>query len=256
MRYIGAGKGLAELNRLIGVTQEQGAIPGGVDLGGDYGKDDVIGTLRHLAQHWSEQPPVRSSERRQVAGRITVVPGLRDILRALEPSDDDTLDFSLSQAAGSGESWIVEDVSDGGYGALIPTVRSDWIKVGTLVGVQTETSKHWGVGLIRRILRDEHQQRQVGIQLLTRAAIPIKVSKPPSVSSFNAAREPQSAILLSTSPDKLGEVGVVLRDGLYNGRDSLDMTVKDKGYLLMPSTMVEDGEEFDWVKFKVMQRSA
>jgi len=31
--------------------------------------------------------------------------------------------------------------------------------------------------------------------------------------------------------------------------------VRDKTYLLMPSRMVEGGEDFDWAKFKVMQRA-
>ena len=77
-----------------------------------------------------------------------------------------------------------------------------------------------------------------------------------SAQRIGGGREPQAAILLSTSPDKNGEVGVVLRDGIFNSRDSLDMSVKDKGYLLMPTGMVEDGEDFDWAKFKVMQRGA
>lgn len=54
--------------------------------------------------------------------------------------------------------------------------------------------------------------------------------------------------------ENVSEVGVVLRDGIFNGRDSLDMIVRDKSYLLMPSKMVEDGEDFDWAKFKVRQR--
>ncbi|MGH8634348.1 MAG: hypothetical protein ACRET7_09470, partial [Burkholderiales bacterium] len=173
LRFFGAGKGLADLNQLLGKIAETGAVPDGVNLGGDYGKDNVVGTFRHLAQYWSQNPPARSSERRPSVGRITVVPGLKDILKTLDPSDDDTLDFSLSQPAGSGESWIVEDVSDGGYGTIIPTVKSDWIRVGTLVGVQNEAAKYWGIGLIRRIMRDDKQQRHVGIQLLTTTAIPV-----------------------------------------------------------------------------------
>ena len=46
-----------------------------------------------------------------------------------------------------------------------------------------------------------------------------------------------------------------MREGVYNSRDSLDMTVNGKGFLLMPGRMVEGGEDFDWAKFKVMQRS-
>lgn len=254
VRFFGAGAAYAGVGQLEAQARERG-MPADVHLGGAYEKDVVIGVLKHLVTQWSGSPPERSSERRLTAGRITVVPGLTEIIGVLDPASSDALDFSQESAAQSAESWIVVNVSEGGYGAIIPAQKSDWLKVGTLVGVQSEVSRHWGVGLIRRIARDEHQQRQVGIQLLTKAAIPIKVSKSGTVSSFNANREPQGAILLSTSPDKQGEIGVVLREGIYNGRDSLDMTVKDKAYLLMPSSMVEDGEDFDWARFKVMQRS-
>jgi hypothetical protein len=109
--------------------------------------------------------------------------------------------------------------------------------------------------VIRRITRDAHKQRQVGIQILTRTAIPIKVTKPGST-SFSTGSEPQPAILLSTAPDRQGEIGVVLREGIYNGRDSLEMMVKDKSYLLLPASLVEGGEDFDWARFKVMQRGS
>ena len=47
-----------------------------------------------------------------------------------------------------------------------------------------------------------------------------------------------------------------MREGVFNGRDSLDLTFQDKSFLLMPSLMVEDGDGFDWAGFKMMQRSA
>lgn len=251
MRFFGAGKAFNDLGQLQARITEQGQVPPGVNLGGNYDKEVVAAVLRHVAMQWSDKPPARSSERRDTAGRITVVPGLTEIMGVLDPATSDALDFSQEQAAPSAESWIVVNVSDGGYGAIIPPQKSDWIKVGTLVGVQNEVSTtHWGIGLIRRITRDERQQRRVGIQLLTRTAIPIKVAK------SGAGGEQQSAILLSTSPDKNGEIGVVMRDGIYSAGGSLDMTVKAKAYLLMPTGMVEDGEDFDWAKFKVMQRSA
>ena len=255
LRFFGAGKGLADLNQLIGKIRATGAVPEAVNLGGDYGKDNVIGTFRHLAQYWSDHPPARSSERRPSAGRLTVVPGLKDILKTLDPSDDDTLDFRLSQPGTSVESWIVEDVSDGGYGAIIPTVKSDWIKVGTLVGVQNQAAKYWGVGLIRRIVRDEKEQRHVGIQVLTTTAIPVKLSKSQTLSFTDADRDAERAILLPTGPDVRGEVGVVMRSGHFNGRDSLDMTVRDKSFQLTPVGLVEGGEDFDWAKFKVQERA-
>ena len=255
LRFFGAGKGLAELNQLLGKILGTGAVPEDINLGGGHGKDNVIGTFRHLAQYWSEQPPARGSERRQTAGRITVVPGLKEILKTLDPSDDDTLDFSLNQPPTSKESWMVEDVSDGGYGAIIPTVKSDWIKVGTLVGVQSEAAKHWGVGLIRRIVRDEKEQRHVGIQFLTSTAIPVKISLSETLSFTDADREMERAILLSTGPDVRDEVGIVMRNGYFNRRDSLDMTVRDKSFQLTPVGMVEGGDDFEWAKFKIRERA-
>jgi hypothetical protein len=129
------------------------------------------------------------------------------------------------------------------------------IVISTLVGVQNEAAKYWGVGLIRRIVRDEQQQRHVGIQLLTTTAIPVKISLSQTLSFTDADREMERAILLSTGPDSQGEMGVVMRGGLFNGRDSLHMTVRDKSFLLMPVSLVERGDDFDWAKFKIKQRA-
>jgi hypothetical protein len=252
MIYFGAGEALAQLRHLIRQVVETGGVPKDLNLGGTYEKDIIVATLKHLELYWSDTPPARSSERRKTAARITVVPGFGEILGMLDPANSDALDFSQDQSA---ESWIVENVSDGGYGAIIPAVKSDWIKVGTLIGVQPEGGTHWGVGMIRRISRDEHQQRRVGVQLLSKIAIPIRLARPATASGFNAAREPGPAMLLSTAPDSHGEVGVVMREGIFNARDSLEMMVRDKTYLLMPSRMVEGGEDFDWAKFKVMQKT-
>ena len=246
-RYFGAGAGLVQLKQLLLTVAGTGHIPADVHLGGTYGKDIVVTVLKHLVQYWSDSPPARDSERHKIATRITVVPGFPEILAILDPAHSNTLDFSQDQSA---ESWIVENVSDGGYGAIIPAEKSDWIKIGGLIGVQTETSIYWGVGLIRRVSSDQYQQRRVGIQLLSKTALPIQIALP-----GNGGREPEGAILLSTSPDRTGEVGVLMREGAFNPQDSLDMTVNGKTYLLIPSRMVEGGEDFDWAKFKVMQRA-
>jgi hypothetical protein len=253
LRYFGAGEGLPQLNALIGQIQRTGAIPADVNLGGIQEKDLVIGVLKHLAMYWSDTPPARSSERRHTAGSVSVVPGFSGVLNTLDPATSDDLDFSQDSSSAATENWVVVNVSEGGYGAIVPPKKSEWLKVGTLVGLLSETSKHWGVGLVRRISSDEHQQRRVGVQLVTKAALPIKLGKS---GSNGAPNDVQPAILLSTAPDAKGEVGVILKEGIFNGRDSLNMQVKDKSYLLMPSSMVEDGDDFDWAKFKVMQRSA
>ncbi len=252
LRYFGAGEGLPRLRQLAAEISETGGIPQDVHLGGTYQNDVIVGVLQHLAQYWSENPPERSAQRHKMSTRITIVPGLVETINTLDPNSSDELDFMKDKTA---ESWIVENVSDGGYGAIIPAAKSDWVKVGGLIGVQNETSIYWGIGVIRRVASDELQQRRVGIQVLSKTAILIRISHAASGIADNGDRKPEPAILLSTSPDGNGEVGVVMRAGLFNPRDSLDMTANGKPYLLMPSSLVEGGEDFDWAKFKVMRRA-
>ncbi len=252
-RFFGAGDALTALRKIESTIVETGAIPSSVHLGGSYANETVLPVMRHLALYWSDEAPTRGTERRNTASRMTVLHGMAEILRIIDSANSDELDFSNAES--TAESWIVDNVSDGGCGAIIPTAKSDWVRVGALIGVKTEVAQHWGIGLIRRVTRDEHQQRRVGIQILAKIAIPVRIGKSGGASASGPAATTDSAILLSSSPDSRGEVGVVMREGVYNGRDSYDMTVNSKAYLLMPGRMVEGGEDFDWATFKAMSRS-
>lgn len=250
--FFGAGSALDKLAQLIGQVRYNHEVPGDINLGASYHHEVVLGALQHLATCWRADLPGRSSERRMVTGRMTVVPGFVEAMQALDPTTSDELDFSQDNSA---ESWLVVNVSDGGYGAVIPGMKSDWIRVGTLIGMQSEYSSRWMIGLIRRITHDEHNQRHVGIQTLSRTVIPIRVVRAETTdTSFNGGREPQPGILLSTAPDAHGEVGIIVREGLFSSRDSMEMTIGGKSYLLQPIRLVEEGEDFDWATFRVRQK--
>jgi len=253
MRYFGAGNALPALRQVMEKTKADGCLPADINLGGAYDTDIVLSVMRHLAMYWSEDPPARHSERRKTATRLTVIHGFQDMLKWLDPVQDaESLDFNV-QNAGT-ESWIVENVSDGGYGAIIPQVKGDWIKIGSLLGVQAERSRFWGAGIVRRITRDEYQQRRVGIQVFSTAIIPVRVAPAGEVSSINVTRDSEAAVLLSTSPDKKGEIAMLLTPGTYVASQTLEMIVRGKSYILIPSRLNESGEDFDWASFKIMQR--
>jgi hypothetical protein len=182
-----------------------------------------------------------------------VVPGVDQVFGALEPSTGKSLDFSQNQTA---ESWIVENVSDSGCGAIVPPQKIDWVRVGALIGMKGEVSDYLGIGVIRRITRDAHQQRRVGIRFLTMTAVPVRISKANTMSALNFDLREETAILLTIKPDARGEVEVLLRKGVFNGRDSLEMTLKDKSYQLLPLHVIEAGEDYYWARFKVKKQSA
>jgi hypothetical protein len=253
MLYFGAGDALPRLDRLVEQMAARDGVPQEFNLGASYHQDEVIGVLRHLAQYWSDTPPARGSERRPTAARITVVPGADQVFGVLEPTGTvSTLDFSRNLTA---ESWIVENVSDGGYGAIVPPQMIDWVKVGALIGMKSETSGHLGIGVIRRITRDAHQQRRVGIQVLTKTAVAVSIAKANTMSSLNFDLREETAILLTVKPDARGEIEMLLREGIFNGRDSLEMTVQQKNYRLTPARIIENGDDYCWARFHVAKQA-
>lgn len=247
--FFGPGTALGTLEELSARIRENREIPPEVDLGGSYRKEIVTGVAQHLASYWGAYPPTRASERRPTTGRMTVIPGYNEVLQAIDPTAGDELDFSQEQPA---ESWLVENVSDGGYGTVIPVVKSDWIRVGTLIGMQSEQNGLWTIGLIRRIARDDKDRRHVGIQKLSRTAIPVRLARAGAArSSSNGSGEPYPAILLATAPDQRGEVGLIMREGIFSLQDAMEMTISGKSYGLEPIRLVEGGEDFDWATYRV-----
>jgi hypothetical protein len=244
VRYFGPGDASARLAQALPMLEKTGSLPSEISLGAQYPSDLVAGVFRHLCMYWAENPPARASERRATQARITVVPGYFALLDELERDESDALNFAVTNA----ESWVVENASDNGYGALIPGTTADWIRVGELIGVQIEGSPHWGVGLVRRVSRDEQRRYHVGIEVISRAVHLVKIT-------HEANRDPECAVLLSGSPDQNGEIGMVMRAGRFNPTTSLDITVRDKPFVLVPSRMIDDGDDFDWGLYTVTQAS-
>ena len=245
VRYFGAGIATLGLTESIAEIRQKDCVPADLYLGGTSNTGLVREVLEHLALYWSDVPPLRGSERHKVIMRLTVAPSFSGLLNEIEAdTDNDSLDFTRT------ESWIVENASGGGYGAIIPKVMGDWIRVGALVGLKTETGASWRVGIIRRI----SQQKRVGIQLLSRFANAVVVSSTNSGASTREGGEGDRAVLLSRSPDENGEIKLLLRPDTYKPRENLDIKVRDINYLLRPTKLVERGVDFDCAQFAIIQR--
>ncbi len=64
------------------------------------------------------------------------------------------------------ERWVMENESEGGYGANINDQADDWVRLGKLVGLKPEKKGHWNVGVIRRMRRISPHQQYVGIEVI------------------------------------------------------------------------------------------
>jgi len=159
-------------------------------------------------------------------------------------SNNDSLDFTQT------ESWIVEDANDGGYGAIIPHEKGDWIRVGTLVGLQSETGNGWHAGIIRRI----SQHKRVGIELLSTFASPIIVALSDK-SLIETNCDSHQAVLISRNPDEYGEITLLLPADTFEPEQNLNMLLRGANYQLLPSKVIERGNDFDCAQFAMIQCS-
>jgi hypothetical protein len=238
LRCFGAGPVLADLNALIERVYTSGAVPSSGSLGGAE-PELALEVLRHLAQVWSPQPPERKAQRHSVKSRLSVAHGYEGVVGALGGSD--SLDFDVQGS----ESWIVENVSAGGFGAVVPQLKGDWLRVGALVALQPEGGNNWLLGLVRRVNKMGPQQARVGIETLSRA---------PEVARFAVAGAAEQGVLLKGAEG--AEARIVLKPGIYAPMQNLEVQRGERQHVYIPQGVAERGEDYEIARFREMIRES
>lgn len=190
LRFFNSTAAVEAVQKLQQSISQEGRVPAGVSLGGNYTPDIVLPVLEHLAMCWAPKPPMRNHARHRVTSRLMVVHGIAGIHRQLSGSGDFT----------ECEDWVVDDVSQGGMGAKVALGGADWIRVGSLVGMQPQGGGNWLVGMVRRFARASEAVGAVGIQTL---------SKTPRAIVADAGGLRTEGILLDT-PQKGGTVRMAM----------------------------------------------
>lgn len=227
LRCFGPGNALAQLESMASAAQR-----GGADAA------MALGVMRHLALCWAPEPPQRKHRRHSVKTRLTVAHGFDGVLDAL--GGGDSLDFDRPAA----ESWIVENVSAGGFGALVPQMKSDWLRVGALLALQPDGGDNWVIGMVRRLARMSQHEARVGIQTL---------SKAPAVSSFELRGfGVRSGILLSDG----AEPAIALPAGVYTRGVNLEAERGGRQHVYLPQGIAQSGEDYEIVRFREMIRES
>jgi hypothetical protein len=250
-RMFGPGQAVVELDKLLTSVQSSGILPSHVDLGGTFDAQVVLSVMRHLSRYWAPVPPARAEERHGGMSRISVVYDFTAI-STMVSSQTDSSPFDESI-----EVWTAENESESGYGALVPFTKSDWLRVGTLLGIKREEGASWGVGVVRRISAFDRTQRHIGIQMLTRGAIAVNLMEDSLVADSQVVPVDSALLLLSHAPDSGGaaHMNLLLKPGIFAPANSMQMRVWERDYVLMSGEIVESGEDFDLTRYRVMQRT-
>lgn len=270
--YFGPGDVLEDVHRLIDHARHNN-LPDALGLGGHFRAQTVQLVLQHLALFWSVEPPSRQHPRRKVMARFNVLPGIPALLRMLAdqpaPEPSSSLDFAYSSgtaeelelfdthaaavrspAESEVESWIVEDVSQTGVGAIVRQVRGDWLSIGALIGIKPENAQEWGVGIVRRLHRDTQRNLHVGVQTLSAQVGMAELHLEGRASNLRNSVE--QAILLSTAELDGDKARMMLRSGVFNKDMTARTQIKNREWLLLPEQIIESSDQFDIVRFNCL----
>ena len=140
-----------------------------------------------------------------------------------------------SRRAGS-----VENVSAGGFGALVPQAKSDWLKVGALVAAQPEGGANWVVGTVRRVSKVSAQEMRVGVETLSRT--------PGGVAASRCAAPAQAqGVLLPRRPSAGDASHRAARRRLRARREPRGRRIGGRQHVYMPQGVAERGEDYEIV---------
>lgn len=235
--YFGAGAAHDDLLALAHDMRASGAVPSALNLGGTYETARVLAVIEHLEQHWSPKLPERKSIRQAAKLRLTVTRGFDGVLDVLQ------LPAGVAPTGEDIESWIMEDISAGGFGALVPAIKEEWLHIGCLLGLHYEGSRHWSVGIVRRLARSSAQQANVGIQQLSRAAMPVELR---IKTDFGLSLDSEVGILLPAGRHE-EESRIVLRPGVYAPGQMYKVETATGERLYAPTRKLERGNDYELI---------
>lgn len=240
-RFFKPGPAFDAIKSVLANLERGGDVPAGIDLGGQYYPKTLIPVLRHLAAYLAPVPPQRRHDRHRVKHRMSVLNGLVNAFVVFSG------EFGERPAGLPVESWVVENVSRGGFGALLGKIPADWLRVGALLAVQPEGGENWLLGAVRRYHRESENEARVGIETLARSvfAVELKVRK---ASGYAAVAGTPALIVEDDS--STGELRVVLPPATFDLRESLEYSRDGRRCLLTPIALQEQTADFELGRYR------
>ena len=248
MRFIGMPGMQARLEDLMKVLKKN-IVPDDINLGGSY-EADVVNNAAQYFLNYVIAPPVRRNARRMANVTLNVVDSFDKVVERAGAG------LSFGEGAEEPAHWVTEEISAGGFSSVVPAKGNGSIGIGSLLGIQPEGLPHWGVAVVRRLLRDDAKnQLRVGAQILSNqiAGVVLNQNRVPG----GAIENGQPALWLYAKQDNAsGEAQLLMRADTFSPGRSLQINLDGKNYLLMPNGLQEKGLDYDLAKFRFVVQEA
>lgn len=240
-RFLKPGQAHEAMLAVREALERGGELPPGIELDGQYPVKLLVRVLRHLTTYLAPVPPQRQHDRHRVMHRMSVLNGLVNSFVVFSG------EFGSRPTGLSMESWVVENVSRGGFGAVLQNIPGEWMKVGALIAMQPEGGENWLVGVIRRYHRVTESEARVGIEALARQAMSVELAVRGASSYAAVAGVPALILLDGNAPD---EVRVILPPATFDPRESMEYARDGRRFVLTPMTSIEQTADYELVRYR------
>lgn len=255
-RYLGTHPMLARLSE-VEKALRSGALPATLGLGEDFRLPDGYDLIDHVFKEWAPrgERDRRHGNRHGDTSRIEVIHDLINICKYLEQEErltqarprltpEQMLDIKLyGNVADKGkapqasvapplnpadmpplEHWSLIDRCDTGIGVMLKEEEGEWVKVGKLVCCRADPATPWRLGVVRRITRQQSEQRKIGILLLPTPPVLVHLEavdpgfRTPNARNDDLIPSPQNFLALTTDDAKGDRVIALEAQKFASGR--------------------------------------
>ncbi len=223
-------------------TLKKNIVPDDLILGGNYEAELVREAAEFLLDYVTELPR-RQAVRHEVKVAAKVVHGYAQLLECAA---------NVADAGGiTGADWQLNDISPLGFYSLLPQRGNEHVRIGELVGMRPAGLPHWGVAVVRRLMRDDKQHLHVGAGMISNHVSFVRLSQ--SISSVGF-EDGQAALWLHPKPGDENDGLVCLLMSHYVPNCNLETELDGKKYLLIPQALKKRKKDCDLVEFRVIER--
>ena len=200
--------------------------------------------VQYLLNYLAVQP-VRRSVRRAANVTLNVVNGFDKVIERTGA----WLGFDENPLV----HWVSDEISVGGFSTILPVKGSEGIGIGSLLGIQPEGVPHWGVAVVRRLLRKNEDQINVGAEILDNRVANVVLNHN-SVAGESIENGQPALWLYSKQDESSGEALLLMKADTFSPGRSLKILLNGKEYLLIPIGLQERGLDYDLAASFVIQK--
>jgi len=274
-RYFGVGLLMVTIDKTV-EQLKAGEVPARLGLGEDCRLPQCLDLIELMQKRWARKDAARKHERTANVKVVQVVQGFHDVVAQLKPGPKkrrrakpagEVIDYQVMGYTVGGtpldamtgeddlfepslEQWVMENESASGCGATLD-INAQPLKIGTLVGLKSESNRHFLIGVVRRINKNPSARTYVGIETLSQAPIPVELHTLP-----NGTRPPlrTDGIYLLELPDAQQPRSLLIARQEYEPGRILQLKAQGKAYSIRLQQVFEQSDDYSRVSFDVLAR--